>query len=117
MESPLPFFKRMHWDHEPDGFPQRFETDKDCLCIFVRPESLGRFMESPLPLFRTHGDPEPLSRSAELLFGTFLPGETETPSRTGVRRSGSWRVLIRFYARRRTMNLRSHGVPASAGLA
>ena len=29
---------------EPDRLtPQRFEMDKDCLCIFVRPESLGRF--------------------------------------------------------------------------
>src|ERR1051325_12156171 len=44
-----------------------------------------------LSLLSTHWDHAPRSRSAELLFGTILPGRTETLSRTGVRRSGSRR--------------------------
>src|ERR1043166_6616234 len=78
------------------GFPSDFLIRRSDLSIAVRGNSL--------PLFRTHWDHKPRGRSAELPFGTILPGETETPRRTGVRRSGSWKASFRFCVRIWTMN-------------
>src|SRR5258705_8317464 len=52
----------------------------------------GRFMENPLPLFRTHWGDEPNEWNAEILFGTMAARRTE-------KAAPNWSSVLRFIER------------------
>src|ERR1044072_3386012 len=54
------------WDDEPDGFPQRFETDKDCFCIALNlwEGSWRAFMRFCARIGTTNPPQVPLRRGA-----------------------------------------------------
>ena len=56
-------FDAVHWDPEPTSNPSQEENRHDadeCLLPSWEGSGVGRFMESPLSLFRMHWDHEPV---------------------------------------------------------